>query len=213
MSIDNNTVKVYGWSGTKAPCSCSFLSPKVIEIIKALNVSSVIDIGCGNGALCGILKQQEFDVCGVEYDKGGCKIASQANPEIKFYNLGIYDSPAPIIADYADGFECAVSTEVVEHLFSPQFLPIFASKILRSGGYLIISTPYHGFLKNLMLSLFDHWDKHHTVLWEGGHIKFWSRKTLTQLVEEQGYKVIGFHGVGRCPYLWKSMIVVAQKIN
>ena len=73
------------------------------------------------------------------------------------------------------------------------------------------STPYHGYLKNLMLSLFDHWDFHHTVLWEGGHIKFWSRKTLGRLLEQNGFKVLSFQGVGRMPFIWKSMIIVAQK--
>jgi 2-polyprenyl-6-hydroxyphenyl methylase/3-demethylubiquinone-9 3-methyltransferase len=34
---------------------------------------------------------------------------------------------------------------------------------------------------------------------------------LIQLLEENGFKVIGFHGVGRVPYLWKSMVVVAEK--
>jgi len=77
---------------------------------------------------------------------------------------------------------------------------------------LVISTPYHGYIKNLALSVFDKWDSHHTPLWHGGHIKFWSRKTLTQLLEDNGFKVIGFSGVGRIPYLWKSMILIAKAV-
>ena len=76
----------------------------------------------------------------------------------------------------------------------------------------MISTPYHGYLKNLALSILDKWDKHHTVLWHGGHIKFWSRKTLTLLLQENGFNVIAFHGIGRLPYLLKSMILVARAI-
>jgi hypothetical protein len=97
-----------------------------------------------------------------------------------------------------------VSTEVVEHLFSPHLLPNFAWQLLSEGGYLVISTPYHGYIKNLALSVSDKWDSHHTPLWNGGHIKFWSRKTLTQLLEDNGFKVIGSSGVGRIPYLWKT---------
>jgi 2-polyprenyl-3-methyl-5-hydroxy-6-metoxy-1,4-benzoquinol methylase len=107
--------------------------------------------------------------------------------------------------------DAVVSTEVIEHLFSPHLLPIYAFKVLNSKGYIILTTPYHGYLKNLLLSLFGKWDKHHTPLWHGGHIKFWSRATLTQLLSENGFKVIGFSGVGRVPYLWKSMVIVAQK--
>lgn len=76
----------------------------------------------------------------------------------------------------------------------------------------MISTPYHGYLKNLALSVFNKWDKHHTPLWHGGHVKFWSRKTLTQLLEANGFKVTEFHGAGRLPWLWKSMILVAKAV-
>jgi hypothetical protein len=56
-------------------------------------------------------------------------------------------------------------------------------------------------------------DFHFTALWEGGHIKFWSRKTITQLLEEFGFQVIGFHGCGRVPYLWKSMLIHAKLVK
>lgn len=76
---------------------------------------------------------------------------------------------------------------------------------------MVITTPYHGYLKNLALSLLDKWDVHHTPLWHGGHIKFWSRATLTELLDRHGFDVVGFSGVGRVPYLWKSMVLVARK--
>jgi len=200
----------YGWKSRTAPCSCCFVVPKVLEILKQLKCHSVLDVGCGNGVLCGLLQQNGFCVAGADFDLKGCELARQAYRRIGFFNIGVYDSPDPIIASKGL-FDCVVSTEVVEHLFSPQFLPVFASRCIKPYGYLVISTPYHGFFKNLALSLFDHWDAHHTALWEGGHIKFWSKKTLKQLLEQNGFKVLSFHGVGRVPYLWKSMIIVAQK--
>jgi hypothetical protein len=78
------------------------------------------------------------------------------------------------------------------------------------GGELIISCPYHGYLKNLVMALAGKFDNHFTVLWDGGHIKFWSKKTLTQLLEEFGFEVIDFKGAGRFPYLWKSMFIKAR---
>ena len=50
-------------------------------------------------------------------------------------------------------------------------------------------------------------DTHFTVLWDGGHIKFWSVKTLTKLLEEFGFEMVVFKGSGRLPYLWKSMFI------
>jgi 2-polyprenyl-3-methyl-5-hydroxy-6-metoxy-1,4-benzoquinol methylase len=205
------SAKNYGWESEDAPRSCNFIAPKVIQILRKLGVSTVLDVGCGNGALCGLLQREGFSVAGAEYDKAGCELAKKTYPNITFYHVGVYDSPGAILQSAKDPFDCVVATEVIEHLFSPQFLPTFASQVMKSNGHLVISTPYHGFLKNLMLSLLNHWDTHHTPLWEGGHIKFWSKKTLTVLLAQNGYNVLSFHGVGRMPYLWKSMIIVAQK--
>ena len=45
----------------------------------------------------------------------------------------------------------------------------------------------------------------------GGHIKFWSRAPLQSLLEKFGFREVEFIGAGRLPYLWKSMIVTAEK--
>jgi 2-polyprenyl-3-methyl-5-hydroxy-6-metoxy-1,4-benzoquinol methylase len=100
---------------------------------------------------------------------------------------------------------------VIEHLVRPRNVPRFAKQLLRPGGHLIISTPYHGYLKNLLLALANKWDAHLNPFWDGGHIKFWSRKTLSPLLNEAGFRVVRFIGAGRIPFLWKSMIIIAQK--
>ena len=43
------------------------------------------------------------------------------------------------------------------------------------------------------------------------NIKLWSRKTLSQLLSETGFRVVRFIGAGRMPFLWKSMIMIAWK--
>jgi 2-polyprenyl-6-hydroxyphenyl methylase/3-demethylubiquinone-9 3-methyltransferase len=54
-------------------------------------------------------------------------------------------------------------------------------------------------------------DDHFTALWDYGHIKFWSMKTLRQLLVEAGFVDIRFMRVGRIPALAKSMIAIAGK--
>ena len=55
-------------------------------------------------------------------------------------------------------------------------------------------------------------DNHFTALWDYGHIKFWSFKTLRLLLEEAGFKEVTFQRVGRIPMLAKSMIAIAKKV-
>ena len=208
----SNVVDQYGWQSPSGPESCGYITPEVLQILGSLNVRRVCDLGSGNGALAGALRNAGYLAAGVEYDKQGAEIARKNHPGINFYNLGVQDDPSQVLLAESEAFDAVVSTEVIEHLFSPHLLPIFARQILKGGGYLVISTPYHGYLKNMALSVFNKWDKHHTPLWHGGHIKFWSRKTLTQLLEENGFQVLQFHGAGRLPWLWKSMILVAKAV-
>jgi 2-polyprenyl-3-methyl-5-hydroxy-6-metoxy-1,4-benzoquinol methylase len=207
----DNAVGDYGWDTAEGPHSCGYIAPKVMSMLEQLKIKRVLDLGSGNGKLCSELARAGYEVAGSECDTQGVAIARRTYPGLPFYNFGVHDDPAELLAQERP-FEAVVSTEVVEHLFAPHLLPRYAAQTLRDGGYLILTTPYHGYLKNLALSLLNQWDKHHGALWHGGHIKFWSRKTLTQLVEQNGFRAVGFSGVGRAPYLWKSMMLVAKKI-
>lgn len=111
-------------------------------------------------------------------------------------------------------FDLIVSTEVIEHLYAPRtYMRLLRRIFAGRRGEVIISTPYHGYLKNLALAVTNRMDLHFTVLWDSGHVKFWSRRTLTRLLNEFGFKVTQFRGSGRLPLLWKSMFVRAALSN
>jgi 2-polyprenyl-6-hydroxyphenyl methylase/3-demethylubiquinone-9 3-methyltransferase len=146
----------------------------------------------------------------MEPDSDGIKLAKKQLPSASFYQLGVASDPA-LVTETEGLFDAVVSTEVIEHLYAPHLLPRFAWQCLKPGGLLIVTTPYHGYLKNLALGLAGKWDHHHTALWHGGHIKFWSRGTLTKLLVDEGFIPQRFLGVGRLPWLWKSMILAVRK--
>jgi 2-polyprenyl-3-methyl-5-hydroxy-6-metoxy-1,4-benzoquinol methylase len=204
-TANNVTLNDYGWRAAQPPESNRYTTPTAIRACKKFGVCRVLDAGCGNGALCRTLAENGFDTTGCDADPRGIEIAAGAVPQARFAVVGVYDEPARL---GTDKFGAVVCTEVIEHLYLPCMLPRFAPKVLRPRGLLILSTPYHGYLKNLALSVFDHWDAHYTSLWDGGHIKFWSRRTLSTLLNEEGFDVVDFHGCGRVPFLWRSMVLV-----
>ncbi|MEP7242655.1 MAG: class I SAM-dependent methyltransferase [Gammaproteobacteria bacterium] len=212
--MNDNAVTDYGWTSAETPGSCDYLAPQVLQLLKGLDVRRVLDLGSGNGQLCKRLAHAGYDTVGVELDAGGVQVARRSFPELRFHNYGVQHDPHLLLAaEFDKPFDAVVSTEVIEHLFSPHLLPAYANRVLRKDGHLILTTPYHGYLKNLTLSVFNHWDRHHSPLWHGGHIKFWSRQTLGRLLEENGFRVTDFRGAGRLPYLWKSMIITARKVS
>jgi 2-polyprenyl-3-methyl-5-hydroxy-6-metoxy-1,4-benzoquinol methylase len=209
-----NTVYDYGWQSAERTGHARYSTPVILGELRKLKARRVLDLGSGNGCLCYDMSNLGFETVGIDCDTKGVEIAQRSYPGIAFYNQGVQDDPHEMLArENGRKFDAVVSSEVVEHLFSPHLLPIYAREVLKDGGHLLVTTPYHGYLKNLGISLANKWDFHHTSLRHGGHVKFWSRSTLATLLSQGGFNVVGFHGLGRLPYLWKSFLTVAQKIG
>ena len=192
-------------------CAHDYLLPKVIEILdtaaKGRAARRIFELGCGNGSVANELHKLGFAVQGIDYSESGIRIAREQYPHLKLDVASAYDD---LTGKYGK-FPFVLSLEVVEHLFFPRKFAKAAYDLLEKGGTVIVSTPYHGYWKNLVLALTGKMDAHFTALWDWGHIKFWSVKTLTALLEEAGFENIRAYRVGRIPVLAKSMIVVAHK--
>jgi 2-polyprenyl-3-methyl-5-hydroxy-6-metoxy-1,4-benzoquinol methylase len=114
--------------------------------------------------------------------------------------MGIYDDPTSL-----GKFDVVTAAEIIEHCFKPREVFHFARRALKARGRLILSTPYHGYLKNLAIALFDKWDSHHTVCEDGGHIKFFSVETIEAMIHEMNFEILDRKFMGRCWKLWKGM--------
>jgi len=201
-----NEYKDYGWS-EGATCAHSYLFEDLLKLLDKNINSKILDVGCGNGNIANKLNDLGFDVYGIDASISGIEIARKKSADSFFVqDINSKELPGEI---HNIKFNTIISTEVIEHLYDPRGYVEFCKRVLMKsgGGELIISTPYHGYLKNLTIALFGKMDTHFTVLWDGGHIKFWSRATLTKLLKEYGFKVTDFVGSGRISYLWKSMFI------
>ncbi len=175
--------------------------------------ASILDAGCGGGDFAIGLHQAGYKVFGCDLNESAIKAAKARNVG-QFELASLYE---PLAAHFGrDAFDAIVSIEVIEHLYSPRVFAERCHEALIPGGILIISTPYWGYLKNIVLALTNRIDRALTTLWEGGHIKHFSRKTLTALMQDAGFEVIGFKGCGqgwrsKVPYLWSGMLVAFRK--
>lgn len=202
----------YGWEHTNSLCSHNYILPKLESILTNLRLereSRILDLGCGNGFVTIQLAEKGLLMTGVDASENGVALARSVNPDIPFEVHSIYDDSLLEISGAP--FDCIISLEVIEHLYSPGKLFQQSVSLLKPGGYLILSTPYHGYFKNLVTSILNAWDNHFLVDRDGGHIKFFSRKTLTEMAISFGFEKPQFWGVGRFAYVWKSMIMVFKK--
>ena len=184
-----------------------YLMSPLLEMCSQAKLSSkqklrVLDLGCGNGSLSNSIADQGYEVVGIEESESGCKFA-RLDSECHFIQSSIYNLP---YAELENSFDIVISSEVIEHLLYPRELIRAAKKCLKPNGRLILTTPYHGYLKNLALALAGKMDQHLTALWDGGHVKFFSVSTMTALLESEGFTNVNYKFGGRFPYLWKSML-------
>ena len=200
--------KDYGFN-TDAPAhTFNYLQAPIISLLDKNTNSCILDLGCGNGYLANYLISQGYNAYGTDASEKGIAIAQQANPG-RFFVQDLSTDKLPIELQNLN-FDTIISTEVIEHLYDPAGFIDFCRQALNGKGEIIISTPYHGYLKNLVLSLFNKWDNHWGPMWYGGHIKFWSRATLSEVLTNAGFTVTAFKGCGRVPYFWKSMVIKAK---
>jgi len=181
-----------------------YLLPAVVKLLGRFPPPArLFELGCGNGALANELARMGYDVVAVDPSTEGIKIAKDNYPNCSFAVGSAYDN----LAGQYGQFDIVISLEVVEHVFYPRKYAATVASLLTTQGVAIISTPYHSYLKNLVLALLNKWDTHMNPLWDYGHIKLWSRPKLVELFQEVGLRETGFHRVGRIPQLAKSMIL------
>jgi len=205
----------YGWQHADEAESHKILLPPVLRALEERfsGISGrrlrVVDLGCGNGFITARLASLGHEIIGIDASTDGIDVARKAHPEIRFEIASIYDDD---LTERVGGpVDAVISLEVIEHLYYPRRLFEQSHRMLRQGGSLILSTPYHGYWKNLAISLLDRWDPHFGVGWDGGHIKFFSVKSATEMAREAGFHRIESDGVGRVPWLWKSMFLICEK--
>jgi 2-polyprenyl-6-hydroxyphenyl methylase/3-demethylubiquinone-9 3-methyltransferase len=200
----------YEYGGGQLACSSRYLLPILNDIISSLSAGSVVmDLGCGNGSVLATFRDRGLSLHGIEKSQSGVREAHKTYPDI---DIALGDVASDLSNhELAGRCDLVLNTEVIEHVYQPRVLVKNFYLLARPGGMLVVSTPYHGYLKNVVLAIAGRMDSHFTALWDHGHVKFWSKQTLCTILREGGFECTDFRGAGRYPYLWKSMVVVASK--
>lgn len=198
----------YDWKMSDPTNAHGYITKPILSSLPEGKELKIADLGCGNGYLAGLLAGLGHRVSALDSSEDGIRIAKETYPAIDFRCLSLYEDLASHIGS---DYDVVISSEVIEHLYDPRTFLRNAHMIMKKGGTLILTTPYHGYFKNLAIALTGKLDKHFTVEWNCGHIKFFSVKTLTSMAKEQGFRNFRFKFAGRVPYLWKSMVLCAEK--
>ncbi len=142
--------------------------------------ATILEVGCGDGSFTRDLAEHSSRVTAVDISASQIERNARAHPEIKFLQHDVAQ-PFPFASAAFDVIWCS---EVLEHLFDPGVALCEMQRVLAPGGRLLVTVPYHGLIKDVLIALFK-WDEHFSPT--NPHIRFFTRKTLTQLAESAGF--------------------------
>jgi len=150
---------------------------------------TILEAGCGAAAFTPHLaKRAEYmqacDISAKQIVKN-----SAAFPDIHFFTQDL-GNPLACENNSVDAVWCS---EVLEHLFNPVFAINEFYRALKPGGRLLVTVPYHGRFKNILISLFK-WDEHFAP--DNPHIRFFTKKTISSIVHAAGFQNIQMETCG-----------------
>ena len=155
-----------------------------------------------------MLAAMGYSVLGIDPSRSGIEKAKRYESDRLQFQIG---STSDDLRARFGTFPVVVSMEVIEHCASAREFMDALKSLLAPGGVGVISTPYHAYLKNLLVIASGRFDRHFDPLWEGGHLKFFTNAKLRELFANSGFGRYEFHRIGRIPPLAKSVIAVVFK--
>jgi len=171
----------------------------------------LLDIGCSTGALIMSALREGIDAEGVEPAERAAR-AAQAE------GLRVFSGTLAAAAYPAGRFQAATLMEVIEHLRDPGDLLQEAWRILAPGGILAVGT---GNAASWTVALMGgRWD-YFGVERFGGHVSFFTPRSLARLAERCGFRIEGIES--RCvrfvesyqasKVVYRTLKVVGEVLN
>lgn len=173
---------------------------RVRHTLKLIEGKNVLDVGCAAGGLSRAIAEMGFNVHAIDVLEESIKIAKEFNSiegKTHYEVRDLLKNPFP-----ENSFDCVTFLETIEHVENPATYIKEFYRILKPGGFLILSTPNATSLKNIIYALSHRRkSKRSTVAKEIAveprsvgtqleHIYNWDFPTLIRLVDRCGFEYV-----------------------
>ena len=208
LDVTREYYERYWTSGKEASPDADLLTDDRVKMFLRYSGAQrgrLLDAGCGAGKAMALLVAAGYQATGLDISLSALekmRVHSSAAGAV----AGVLDSSLP----FADGtFDTVFCCEVIEHLLDVPRSLAEMRRVLRPGGTLFLSTPYHGRLKNLALALLG-FEQHYDPA--GPHIRFFTVKSLSHLLVQNGFRLERTLYLGRVWPIWMDMLIWAAKV-
>ena len=152
------------------------------------NNQRLLDVGCGEGFFAEHLHNNGNEVTGIDALETPIHAASMR----EYYQTDLQLGLGPVAAQLREReFDKVLLLDVLEHLNHPERVLRDVYPLIRqAGGSIIVSLPNVAniFVRlNLLFGRFEYADR---GIMDRTHVRFFTRKTARELLEENGYRIV-----------------------
>lgn len=172
------------------------------------NSKTVLDIGCGNGTLSAVLKEQYgIETWGIELMDSEAIKAKEVMHQVL---VGPCENLIPELPD--NYFDAVYLNDVLEHLSNPnEVLKQLKSK-LKPSGVIISSIPNIRYHKALIEIVFRQDFKYQeSGILDFTHLRFFTSKSIQRMYRELGFEIILHKGINKSksvkPYFYNVLFL------
>jgi SAM-dependent methyltransferase len=145
-----------------------------------------VDLGCGQGEFLELAQGSASKGFGLDFSPHNALAVARDGRSAVIADL---NRPLPFREGSLDG---ASLIEVIEHIVHAEDLLRELSRVIRRGGWLVLTTPNVAHLTYRWRALTGHPPKQ-----EGYHYRFFTKKTLRLSLERAGFRLIGRASFGK----------------
>ena len=180
--------------------------PVIKRLIPKESGITILDFGCGNGVFIKHMREinPRAKFIGIDVSRIAIEKAKRTVPDAKFYVV----EDGNIFPIRNSQVDFILASDVIEHVYNTETTFRELARVLKHHGKILMTTPYHGLIKNILISIID-FDLIFNP--EGPHVRFYTKKSLLRSLKKVKLKAVDFGYYGRFFPIPNAMYVLAEK--
>jgi len=181
---------------------------RVIGVAEPYCQGHVLDLGCGEGTFTFHLNKLDKikKITGTDISQIAISQAKKKYPGVEFITVAATTLPFP-----KESFDFIAMVELVEHILDIKQMLTEVNRVLKPGGYILVTTTDFNLLKKVIIATFF-WEKYFYPT--NPHIRFFTKQTLKESLNKTGFEIFKYKWNGSYAGIMpKGQIVLAKKIK
>lgn len=154
--------------------------------LKALNGRTILDVGCGTGALGELLSKNGNVVDGITYSEEEAPIARERIASVRVLDL----NDAKAVSALSGSYDALIFADVLEHLLNPRDTLASLLARLKPGGFVYVSLPNIACFYTRLGLFFGRFNMSKTGgILDETHLHFYTLRTAREFLASAGLKI------------------------